>query len=1019
MSTRQRILEIVLVLMVGLLPLLWYRPGFMALGHDMGYPLAPIDHFVDRLYTWTDRLSPFGSDQTESLSGWSIHGLEWATSKLGLSLVNSQQVTFMFWAVLPAITMYILLRHLYPDPKYYPLRLVGSWFLSVNYYMLQGWSIAERTKFSIMAMLPMLVLSLIKIFRENKSVLHESARLSLLLFVFNGGSGIPLWGGLALTGLAATIALWRESVLSIWEKCKKLVSFTLLLVTFLLVTNLYWVMPYVESYRQNFTQRIRDAGGIERVIEWSTVISSNASWLNLFKMQGLADWYQNPEHPYTNVLFSNPPLVAIAVLLPVIAFLGLLNRSWQTNLFLTLLLVGIPFAAGSHPPLGKVYDWLLTTVPGFSMFRTPIYKFGMVVWFAFAYLIANGVQWLSDRLKIWRWITSTTVMAIIFIYHYPVFTGVFFCLSEKVSTMVQVPGHVLSAKKELDNNLYSTRVLLLPPLNPGNSYEMYNWRYFSLSTIPSLLSRRSVIVNNNYVQGLERNWLDKLYADLLVNGKSDLVSWLGIDKVIIRHDFSAPAEGSYVPDLINSSVIKSDQFEKQQAIGDWEIFSANTKPRPLFSLGNLVTKVDTSKADLGVALDLTQLLSLPLSTSDILPEGTDYCYVQQAKCTNCPSKPKDYSIALELPDIFPGTMAYRFGRLLFWPSNINDLLKRMMRDAAALHLVILNTSPYKIEDTKLVKYLLSNWQSDWKKVFRLYQAIDDAELKEEKLERIVDYYKFFVSDNPKWVNQAKLEETRRSLSEFLIFLNQYRDKFSFSAKPELSETNQYQYQIDINNLDKYFIYVGPISEKSQDLFSTITVGNKLHRLSPSIQIPNWLVSSPIELSATRYIVKLNPKIESDPKIFVVKQNNSNSEKIEGLSFQMLNQTQYLLKVPILVKPTILSFNSRYDNGWQVKDVSNFRGSFIGQPKLYDGWGVTEFPRQDKLFNLQYFKSKIQTSAFHFTADSYANAWVLAENKTPQYLLIEYRPQQTFYKFLLVSAIGVSVIGLIFLKTRHA
>ena len=1018
MNTRQLILEIFLVLSVGLIPLLWYRPGFMALGHDMGYPLAPIDHFVDRLYTWTDRLSPFGSDQTESLSGWFMHGLEWGTSILGLSLVNSQQVTFMFWATLPALTMYVLLKHLHPEARYYPLRLVGSWFLSINYYMLQGWSIAERTKFSIVAMLPMLVLSLIKIFKEDKSVLHEAARLALLLFVFNGGSGIPLWGGLALTGLATTIALWRESVLSIWEKCKKLVGFTLLLITFLSVTNLYWVMPYLESYRQNFTQRIQDAGGIERVVEWSTVISTNASWLNLFKMQGLADWYQNPEHPYSNVLFSNPFLVAIAILLPVIAFLGLLNRSWQTNLFLSLLLVGIPFAAGGHPPLGKIYDWLLTTIPGFSMFRTPIYKFGMVVWFAFAYLIANGVQWLSDRLKIWRWVTFIVAMAVIFIYHYPAFTGVFFHWSEKFSTMIKVPEYIWTAKIVLDNNPYSTRTLLLPPLNPGNFYEMYNWRYFSLSTIPGLLSRRSVVVNDNYVQGLEKNWLDKLYADLLVYGKSDLVSWLGIDKIIMRHDFFAPAEGGYVPDLINSSVIKSDQFEKQQTMGDWEIFSANTKPRPLFTLGNLATTVDASKADLAVALDLARQLSLPLVTGDTLPEGIDYRYVQLAKCTNCPPKPKEYSIALELPDILPGTMAYRFDRLLFWPSNIDDLLKRMMKDAAALHLIILNTTPYKTEDTKLVGYLLSNWQSDWEKISRLYQTIDDTEIKEKEMERISDYYKFFVSENSKWIKQAKLEETRRLLSEFTVFLNQYRDKFSFSAEPGLSETNQYQYQIDIRNLDKYFIYIGPITDKSQGLFSTITVGGKLYKLSLNTQTPNWLVSTPIELSATRQIVKLYPKIESDLKIFVVKQNNSSSEKIEGLSFQMLNQTQYLLKVPTLAKPTILSFNSRYDNSWQIKDASNLGGSFIGQPKLYDAWGVAEFPRQDKLFNLQYFKSKIQTSAFHFTADGYANAWVLAENKIPQYLLIEYHPQQTFYKFLLVSAIGVLVIGLIFLKTRH-
>lgn len=1010
MSTRQRVLEIALVLLVGILPLLWYRPGFMALGHDMGYPLAPVDHFVDRLYTWTDRLSPFGSDQTESLSAWSIHGLEWGTSMLGLSLLRSQQTTFIFWAVLPALTMYILLKHLRPEAKYYPLRLVGSWFMSVNYYMLQGWSIAERTKFSIVAMLPMLILALVKIFKENKSVLHESAKLSLLLFVFNGGSGLPLWGGLALTGLTTTLVLWRESVLSIWEKSRKLVGFVLFTVTFLLVTNLYWVMPYLESYRQNFTQRIQDAGGIDRVVEWSSVISQNASWLNLFKMQGLADWYDNPEHPYANILLKNPALMALAILLPAVAFFGLAKKSWQTNLFLALLLAGIPFAAGSHAPLGKIYDWLLTTVPGFSIFRTPIYKFGMVVWLAYAYLIANGAQWLSEKLKTRAWVAVILTAGVISVYHYPTFTGVFFHWSNKFSTMVQVPKYIFSFKNELDNNPYSTRVLLLPPLNPGDSYEEYNWHYFSLSTIPSILSRRSVVLNDNHVQGIEENLLNKLYADLQVSGNSDLVSWLGIDKIIIRHDFSAPAEKNYTPDAIDSSVEKSNQFMKLKTIGEWDYFSVNTKPRPLFSLGDGATVTNVSKPDFPVALDLAHQLSLPLVTKDVLPGGIDYSYIQQAKCENCAPQPKDYSIAMELPDVFPGTTAYRLNRLLFWPSNIDDLLKRMTKDAAALHLVILNTPPYKTEDAKLVKYILSNWQNDWEKISRLYQAINDPEIKEEKTERITDYYNFFVSANPEWTRQTRLKETQKSLSEFLTFLNQYRDEFNFTPKTDMQV--KYQYLVDIPSLNKYVIYVGP------GLFKTITIGNKSYELTPDSLAPGWQVSSPIELPAVRQTLELSPKTGEDPKIFIVQQAGKTLGKINGLSFQMLNQTQYLLQVPVLEKAAVLSFNSRYDNGWQIKNVDNYQKSFTGQPKSYNDWGVTEFPRQDKLFNIQFFGSKVLASSNHFTADGYANAWILDKSETPQYLLIEYHPQQTFYKFLALSGVSVLAIGLIFLKTRH-
>src|SRR3989338_9983384 len=151
-------LEIIFLLVVGLTPLLWYKEGYIGLGHDMGFPLAPVDHFLDRLYTWTDRLGPFGSNSVQVLPGVFIHGIEALLSFLGLQLLDLQKATFIFWFVLPGITMYTLLRFLHPKKDDYPLRLSGSLFYMMNHYLLQAWTIAERTKFSIVAALPLVVL---------------------------------------------------------------------------------------------------------------------------------------------------------------------------------------------------------------------------------------------------------------------------------------------------------------------------------------------------------------------------------------------------------------------------------------------------------------------------------------------------------------------------------------------------------------------------------------------------------------------------------------------------------------------------------------------------------------------------------------------------------------------------------------------------------------------------------------------------------------------------------------------
>ena len=62
-------LEIIFLLLVGLVPLLWFKGGYLAAGHDMSYPLAPIDFWLDRLFVWTDRVGSFGSNQTDAIPG--------------------------------------------------------------------------------------------------------------------------------------------------------------------------------------------------------------------------------------------------------------------------------------------------------------------------------------------------------------------------------------------------------------------------------------------------------------------------------------------------------------------------------------------------------------------------------------------------------------------------------------------------------------------------------------------------------------------------------------------------------------------------------------------------------------------------------------------------------------------------------------------------------------------------------------------------------------------------------------
>src|SRR3989338_6246531 len=131
-------IEIFLLMVLGLTPLLWYKEGFLALGHDMFFPLEPVLNFLDRLYLWTETKS-FGADQSLYVGTLFIHGLETFFKNLGLSIFAVQKLTFIFWMTAPGLAMYYFMRSLHPKREEAFLRLFASIFYMFNHFLLQGW----------------------------------------------------------------------------------------------------------------------------------------------------------------------------------------------------------------------------------------------------------------------------------------------------------------------------------------------------------------------------------------------------------------------------------------------------------------------------------------------------------------------------------------------------------------------------------------------------------------------------------------------------------------------------------------------------------------------------------------------------------------------------------------------------------------------------------------------------------------------------------------------------------------
>jgi hypothetical protein len=714
------LLELVPLLLLGLIPLLWFRDGEMALGHDMGFPLAPIDFFKDRMFTWSNAMGSFGSNRSESLGLLLIHGLEAVLSHLELSLINVQRVTFGFWLALPVVTMYLLLRFLFPNKREYLIRISGSLFYGLNHYLLQGWMIAERTKCSVVAMLPILVLLLARVFVKKKSAFINSFLASVIVSFFVPGTAIPLLGVLMIF---LVVVLLFFIIFAKGEKLVKLKRGFVFLVSFSIfytLFNFYWFYPYVRSFSSYAAVRIGVAGGKAGAVAWSKELSKFSSYLNLIFLKGIPDWYANPNHPYSGSFSNNLILVIIGYVFPFLALFSFISwRKYRKSfrlfsfLFLTTLLVSIPLTAGSHPPLGFIYDMALKYIPLFVMFRTPFYKFAMMLWFSFAGLIAIGfykfVSIIGARIAGGRQrflgLIRVVFLGIFIIglcsYNYPYFTGSFFNWSSQYSTRIKVPEYLFDFKEYIDSNKYFSRLVMLPGLDPNTKEIAYNWKYYSLSTIPSILFRSPVVVNDVWLRGREDTIVMAVYDNFIMEGKTKLLKYLNADEVLYQKDAFYSKSKYYTPHMFDFLVSGSDQLSLDKGFGEWNLYSVSSDALPLISVPKSIVTVFSSAKNFSLATTLDEFDNS--SDAFYYSEGVEEIpyvnyglsiksYVIEAECVNCQQR-KLIDVKTPMPRFLPGSRLYplleyyrqwKIGRIDDPEQKVSFILVDLSRDFASL-----------------------------------------------------------------------------------------------------------------------------------------------------------------------------------------------------------------------------------------------------------------------------------------------------------------------------------------------
>ena len=571
--------DLIFIFILSLTPLLWFRGGAIMVGHDNVFPLNPIFFLQGRLSAWIEQ--GFGQSQSLIMGTIPIHFIDFLPYWFGLSLQTTQKFVYIFWFFSMGVSAYVLASVLNKESRIF--KLTATVFYTYNFFILQAWWVAERTKFSAYIAFPLILAIYFKVKRQEIGVFKAAILNSIILFFFNGGGlyGIPLFGGFFVC-LGVFILFY--GVLSVARKeflvLKKILAVTVLTIVGYILINSYYVFPALSQAASQYTSGLSKSGGVSGLIDWASEISANASYMNIFRLQGIAEWYDNPQHPYAKYFLTNPLLIAISFLWPLFMILTLhiyrKKDKLETILYLFLcFLFGVFFTAGTHPPLGFIYEGLMKYIPGSAGFRSPYYKFAPAIFLSSSLLIAYFIDYFKGKM---RRVIFVVFILLILGYHFPYFTGNFFAWRTGFSTRVEIPKYVfdfgtwLNSEKKGDG-----RVLVVPPNDPNFQYSRYAWGYLSFQSIPTLYSNKSVVVNNDRLSDEEKKLLLALYEAMNTDDRGSvmkLMSLLRISYIVLQNDQYTDQNST---DFINVNIYKkfltnNDSFSKTHTFGKWDLY---------------------------------------------------------------------------------------------------------------------------------------------------------------------------------------------------------------------------------------------------------------------------------------------------------------------------------------------------------------------------------------------------------------------------------------------------------------
>ncbi|MDP8261821.1 MAG: hypothetical protein P9M13_00780 [Candidatus Ancaeobacter aquaticus] len=1020
--------NILIIFVLSLVPLMWFREGLLIAGGDGPLFLNPVNYFQN-----------FVRYPVSDISG--VHAFEvnlifpllifyYIFEAAGVSLIVTEKTLFVLYFFVAGTSMYYLMTVLLKSDKKYDnfAKLIAAVFYMFNYFVILVNPLL--TQFIAYTLMPLILGLYIKGTTTDGPPLFKRsllfvAALSFLPAAFSNPPFIVV-----IICILVGYSLFDLIIVNRFKNISRILSFILLSIFLYILINLWFLGVWYVHFTSS-------GNAIANILPGYWNPGSDLS--QTFVLKG--SWAWNDQYfPYFYEYFEKTPFKIFAYLFPITIFTILLFKikKFIMYFFILLAFAGIFFAKGRWGMFGGIYAYLFDNCPIFLMFREPHAKFTLLTVLGYSVLLGVSlskiIQYIVYRMRKIGFLhrfkntvfcgIGTFVIFMIVYNSWPIVTGNI--ISDKrgqiPSFRVKVPNYWLEAADWFNNQDEDFNILELPENKWPSIWLAWDQGYaaggnpvnflFNKSTIHSPVS--NVIARQVYT-GLTQGMSSNIYK---------LLQMLNVKYLFQRNDYLWNTLKTDSPSDVKKMLSNQKNIKLEKTFDKLDIYSINTKP-----------SVFTSTEYLAGVFGGTKSL-IPLSVFYDVDRMGFYFFKH-----------------LKDDDI---NALNSFSSLIVFNNSFDDLVKDFVPDKYRLDPVNaltwkdtdikkgwaiandMNKTPFNLTERKLLvgeylnkgkgvltmskKPLSFNYFADKKGVYSIFIRMMPLS-SGEGLSFFIDGRKIRMFKNIEsertFFQWKEVGECNLSQGDHIVTINSNGTRYLVDEIIVIPERN-----IEIEE-DKLLEVIKENKSSIDYLFYTEKCYNNQNLYIPqdgSCRLDVVLSKNDLNMNKAIYVDKVlidlnqdsNDKlfaniklrkgkhtIKTDIKGGIVKvSQKSQFDDTVGpiINYEKYGSSRYKVEINNISKPFYLIFKNNFDVNWKLSRLIDNNKDYV--LKKFD------------LFSIFRKRSNMEEIGKHSVVNGYANAYYIDDNGDNIYIL-ENKMHRVFENSVLISLLSVCLIIVIF------